>query len=58
MTEKKRRVIKSSKLAKELIKMGFVIIDIAQDRNNHTRTVFVFEDTEQLRVAINSLIEV
>lgn len=52
-----RKVIKSSRIAKELISLGFVIIDIAQDRNDHKRTVFVFEDTEVLRNCLDRLMQ-
>ena len=50
-----RKVIRSSRIAKELIALGFVIIDIAQDRNDSKRTVFVFEDTDTLRTCIDRL---
>ena len=50
-----RKVIRSSRIAKELIALGFVIIDIAQDRNDSKRTVFVFEDTDTLRNCIDRL---
>jgi hypothetical protein len=56
--EKKRKVIRSSRIAKELIGRGFVIIDIAQDKNDYKRTVFVFEDTELFRIALDSIKEV
>jgi len=56
--EKKRKVIRSSRIAKELIARGFVIIDIAQDKNDYKRTVFVFEDTELFRIALDSIKEV
>jgi len=44
-----RRVIPSSRLAKELLKEGFKIIDIAPHKNDHRRTVFIFENTKQLQ---------
>lgn len=58
MQELKRKVIRSSKIAKELITKGFVIIDIAQDKNDYKRTVFVFEDTPEFRIALDSIREV
>lgn len=47
--EIKRKVIGSSKTAKELLKQGFKIIDISPHKNDSKRTVFVFEDTDELK---------
>lgn len=49
----KRKIIRSSRIAKELISKGFVIIDIAQDKLDSKRTVFVFEDTEVFRQCLD-----
>jgi hypothetical protein len=56
--EKKRKVIKSSKMAKELLSYGFIIIDIAPDKNDYKRTVFVFESTPEFEKVLNSIKEV
>lgn len=36
-------------IAKELIKMGYIVVNIEPNRNNKLLTVFFFEDTEQFR---------
>lgn len=41
----KVKVIKSTKLARELLKGGFRILDIKPHRYNKDRTVFIFEDS-------------
>jgi hypothetical protein len=51
-----RKVIRSSRIAKELIAKGFVIIDIAQDRHDSKRTVFVFEDSRELKDCLDKLL--
>ena len=53
----KRRVIRSSKVAKELCNRGFHIIDISQDRNDYKRTVFVFEETLELNSEIDRILK-
>lgn len=58
MKEIKRKVIKSSKMAKELLTNGFKIIDIAQDKNDYKRTVFVFELTPEFEEFLTSIKEV
>ena len=56
--EKKRNLIKSSKMAKELLSHGFIIIDSAPDKNDYKRTVFVFESTPEFEKVLNSIKEV
>ena len=58
LEEVKRKVIKSSKMAKELLYHGFRIIDIAPDKNDYKRTVFVFESTPEFERVLNSIKEV
>ena len=58
MEEVKRKVIKSSKMAKILLANGFKVIDIAQDKNDYKRTVFVFELTPEFEKFLISIKEV
>jgi len=44
-----RKVIRSNRLARVLISAGFKIVDIAPDRQDGKRSVFVFELTEELK---------
>lgn len=48
------KVIYSAKLARELIKKGFKVVDIKPDRTDvdKKRTVFIFEVTDELLVNI------
>ena len=50
----KRKVVASSKLAKELLSAGFPIIDISPHKNDFKRTVFVFHLTEKLEEYIQA----
>jgi predicted CoA-binding protein len=52
----KRTVIRSRRVAKELLSKGFTIIDIAPDRVDSKRTVFVFEDNETLQKCLDRII--
>lgn len=48
------KVIASTTLARELVKNGFIVIDIKPHKHDKKRTVHVFEDTEKLQDFINS----
>jgi hypothetical protein len=48
MNNQNRKVIRSSRVAKQLLEQGERIIDIAEDRVDPKRTVFVFEYTDTL----------
>ena len=43
------KVVASSKVARRLIKDGFPVVDIKPHKNDPKRTVFVFEDSNNLR---------
>lgn len=44
----KTKVISENKLARELIKEGYSLVDIKPHKNDSRRTVFVFELTQKL----------
>lgn len=48
-----KKVVTSCKLARRLILDGFKVIDIKPHRDNPERTVFLFDNTEQLNNLIN-----
>ena len=45
----KTKVISENKLARELIKEGYSLVDIKPHKNDSRRTVFVFELTDKLQ---------
>jgi len=45
---KKYILIFKPKLARNLLRNGFNIVDIKADKNNPDRTIFVFERTKEL----------
>ena len=45
----------SSKLARELLKQGYTIIDIKPSKENKDRTVFIFKNCESLEKYIRNL---
>ena len=47
--EKVLKCIISPKLARTLIKLGFVVKDIRPNREIRDATIFLFEDTEELK---------
>lgn len=47
------KIIFSARLARKLIRKGFKLIDIKPNKDNHERTVFVFENTYELNKIIN-----
>lgn len=50
------RIIFSAVLARNLIKQGFIVIDIKPNNRDKKRTVFVFEDSDELNQAIEEYI--
>ena len=46
-------IITSTALAKKLIKNGFVVVDIFPHKHNKDRTVFIFEDTHEIKAFLN-----
>ena len=46
---RKSRLIFDAKIARKLLKMGFVVIDIKPNRENTDKSIFVFENTEEFK---------
>ena len=55
MENKEFKIIFSGKTTRDLLKMGFQIVDIKAMRDNPERTVFVFKNTDELRQALTEL---
>lgn len=53
VNEKKARCIYAAPVARELLRRGYVITDIKPNKENHDKTVFVFEETDDF----NSVLE-
>ena len=49
------KLIFSGKLARELLRRGYQIIDVVPHREDSNRTVFVFKDVEGLKDCIREL---
>lgn len=54
---RKSRLIFDAKVARKLLKMGFVVIDIKPNRENTDKSIFVFENTEEFKQALTEIID-
>ena len=54
---RKSRLIFDAKIARKLLKMGFVVIDIKPNRENTDKSIFVFENTEEFQQALTQIME-
>ena len=54
---RKSRLVFDAKMARKLLKQGFVVIDIKPNRENTDKTIFVFENTEEFKVALEKLMD-
>lgn len=54
---RKSRLIFDAKIARKLLKMGFVVIDIKPNRENTDKSIFVFENTEEFKQVLTQLID-
>lgn len=51
------RLVFDAKMARKLLKQGFVVIDIKPNRENTDKTIFVFENTDEFKVALEKLMD-
>lgn len=49
------KLIFTSKLARQLLKEGYQIVDIKPSKENKDRTIFAFKNSEQLEKLLNNL---
>ena len=54
---RKSRLIFDAKIARKLLKMGFVVIDIKPNRENIEKTIFVFENSEDFQQALAQIMD-
>lgn len=54
--EKKGRCIYAAPVARALIQKGFAVMDIKPNKENHDKTVFVFEETDDFNAAAEGLL--
>ena len=54
---RKSRLIFDAKIARKLLKMGFVVIDIKPNRENTDKSIFVFENTEEFKQTLTQIID-
>ena len=54
---RKSRLIFDAKIARKLLKQGFVVIDIKPNRENTDKSIFVFENTEEFQNALTQLMD-
>lgn len=54
---RKSRLIFDAKIARKLLKMGFVVIDIKPNRENTDKSIFVFENTDEFKVALTTVMD-
>ena len=53
---RKSRLIFDARMARKLLKMGFVVIDIKPNRENTDKSIFVFENTEEFKQALAQIV--
>ena len=54
---RKSRLIFDAKIARKLLKMGYVVIDIKPNRENTEKSIFVFENTDEFKQALAQIME-
>ena len=54
---RKSRLIFDAKIARKLLKQGFVVTDIKPNRENTDKSIFIFENTEEFKVALQELMD-
>ena len=54
---RKSRLIFDARIARKLLKQGFVVIDIKPNRENTDKSIFVFENTENFKQALTQIMD-
>ena len=54
---RKSRLIFDAKIARKLLKQGFVVIDIKPNRENTDKSIFVFESTEEFKQSLTEIMD-
>lgn len=54
---RKSRLIFDAKIARKLLKQGFVVIDIKPNRENTDKSIFVFGNTDEFKQALTQIMD-
>ena len=54
---RKSRLIFDAKIARKLLKQGFVVIDIKPNRENTEKSIFVFENTDEFKLSLTQIMD-
>jgi hypothetical protein len=54
---RKSRLMFDAKIARKLLKMGYVVIDIKPNRENTDKSIFVFENTDEFKQALTQIMD-
>lgn len=54
---RKSRLIFDAKIARKLLKQGFVVTDIKPNRENTDKSIFIFENTDEFKIALNQVMD-
>lgn len=54
---RKSRLIFDAKIARKLLKQGFVVTDIKPNRENTDKSIFIFENTEEFKRALAPIMD-
>lgn len=49
------RLVTDPRVARKLLKKGYVVIDIKPNKSNPDKSVFIFENTEEFKVALEEV---
>lgn len=49
------RLVCDARVARKLLKKGYVVIDIKPNKSNPDKSVFIFENTEEFKVALDEV---
>ena len=49
------RLVTDPRVARKLLKKGFVVIDIKPNKSNPDKSVFIFENTEEFKVVLEEV---
>ena len=49
------RLVTDPRIARKLLKKGFVVIDIKPNKSNPDKSVFIFENTEEFKIALEEV---
>ena len=54
---RKSRLVFDAKMARKLLKQGFVVTDIKPNRENTDKSIFIFENTDEFKAALEKLMD-